>query len=151
MPQLPHRWLYAILHRWFYICYLERCQAHRKAYPLRWHTIYMHTYMPAHRYTYTLALCLFTFSLGLVPLLVVCAISCRLCGGSHCTFNRKCNTIFNATCSKLQCVFIVIPNEVAMNTVVINIKNAMDYVAFSIGITMNLHCNSNRNCNVNSL
>ena len=56
-----------------------------------------------------------------------------------------CNLI--ASCSKLQSHDIVIPFEVAINTIVICIKNAMVHIAFSIQITIDMYCNSNRNCN----
>ena len=56
-----------------------------------------------------------------------------------------CNS--NASCSKLQSDDIVIPFEVAINNIVICIKNAMVHIAFLLQITIDMYCNSNRNCN----
>ena len=84
------------LHQWVYICYLERCKTHVKAYALRWCTIYLYICTLTCPCTVMLIYLLrtsvqeFTFSLQLVPLPVVCAISCWLCGSSTNTCNFIC-------------------------------------------------------------
>ena len=62
-------------HRWVDILYLERCQTHRTAYPLRWYTTYMHMY----QFVYHTNCIMSCSELQWMPLQLLCDGSTNTC------------------------------------------------------------------------